>query len=286
MKFLSYNIQYGVGLDGRFDPERIAASLEGADVIALQEVTRNFHRNGQADLPAIFRDLMPQYFSTFWPACEIDAGSAIENGRAVDRRFQFGNMILSRFPIAATRLIPLPRTRTISPMNLQRGATEALIITPSGPLRVYSVHLDHANPDERIAQIAYLKEKALSYPRQGGAMTGGGDFGFTELPHPEDFVLMGDFNMEPEGAEYRTMTGTRDAYYGRSLRLENPVDTLAHLGRLTPESYSWINPSDHQKRMHLDYCFLSAGLVPRLRHAWIDLDAEGSDHLPVGFELD
>jgi endonuclease/exonuclease/phosphatase family metal-dependent hydrolase len=278
VKFLSYNIQYGVGLDGRFDPERIARSLEGADVIALQEVTRNFHRNDHADLVAIFRDLMPQYFSTFWPACEIDAGSMIENGRAVERRFQFGNMILSRFPIAATRLIPLPRTRTISP--------EALVITPSGPLRVYSVHLDHAYPGERIAQIASLKDRVLSYAREGGAMTGGKDFGFAELPHPDDFVLMGDFNMQPEGPEYIAMTGTSDAFYGRSLRLENPVDALAHLGRLTPESYSWINPADRSKRMHLDYCFLSAGLTPRLRNAWIDTKAEGSDHLPVGFEIE
>ncbi len=286
MKFLSYNIQYGVGLDGQFDPDRIARSLEGADIIALQEVTRNFHRNEHADLVAIFRDLMPQYFSAFWPACEIDAGSAIENGRAVERRFQFGNMILSRFPIAATRLISLPRTRTISPMNLQRGATEALIETPSGPLRVYSVHLDHAYPTERIAQIAYLKERVLSYSKEGGAMTGGGDFGFAELPHPEDFVLMGDFNMVPEGPEYCAMTGTCDPFYGRSLRFENPVDALTHLGRLTPESYSWIDPGNHDKRMHLDYCFLSAGLVPRLKDAWIDTRAAGSDHLPVGFELE
>ncbi len=285
MKFLSYNIQYGVGLDGSFDPERIARSLDGADVIALQEVTRNFHRNGNADLVAIFRDLKPQYFATFWPACEIDAGSAIENGRAVDRRFQLGNMILSRFPILATRLIPLPRTRTISPMNLQRGATEVLIDTPTGPLRVYSVHLDHVSPDERIAQITHLKDRVLSYAIEGGAITGGLDFGFDELPHPDDFVLMGDFNMVPEGPEYCVMTGARDAFYGRSLRFGSPVDALAHLGRLTPDSYSWIDPADHNRRMHLDYCFLSSGLVPRLKDAWIDLDAAGSDHLPVGFEL-
>ena len=37
MKFASYNIQYGFGLDGIYDLGRIAESLEGADVIALQE---------------------------------------------------------------------------------------------------------------------------------------------------------------------------------------------------------------------------------------------------------
>lgn len=170
-------------------------------------------------------------------------------------------------------------------MNLQRGATEALIATPGGPLRVYSVHLDHVLPAERIAQIRYLKDRLLGYPLEGGAITGAVDFGLAEPPHPEDFVVMGDFNMEPETPEYCAMVGARDAYYGRSLRLENPVDVLAHLGRLTPESYSWIHPENPEKRMHLDYCFLSAGLVPRLTDAWTEYDAKGSDHLPVGFTL-
>lgn len=49
MRFTSYNVQYGIGVDGRFDPERIAASLRVADNIALQEVMRNFHRNGNGD---------------------------------------------------------------------------------------------------------------------------------------------------------------------------------------------------------------------------------------------
>lgn len=286
MRFASYNIQYGIGLDGRFDPERIAASLEGADIIALQEVTRGFHRNGHVDLVARFEALFPGHFTAFHAPCDIDIGSAVEDGRAVSRRFQFGNMILSRWPILSTRLIALPRTRTISPMNLQRGATEALIATPGGPLRVYSVHLDHVLPAERIAQIRFLKERMLGYPLEGGGITGAADFGYAEPPHPVDFVVMGDFNMQPETPEYCAMVGSRDAYYGRSLRLENPVDTLAHLGRLTPESYSWVHPEDHDRRMHLDYSFISAGLVPRLKDAWTDYAATGSDHLPIGFELD
>lgn len=286
MRFASYNIQYGIGLDGQFDPERIAASLDGADIIALQEVTRGFHRNDHVDLVARFGALFPGHFAAFHAPCDIDIGSTVEDGRAVSRRFQFGNMILSRWPILSTRMISLPRTRTISPMNLQRGATEALIATPDGPLRVYSVHLDHVLPAERIAQIRFLKERLLGYTLEGGGITGATDFGFAELPHPEDFVVMGDFNMEPETPEYCEMAGARDAYYGRSLRVENPVDTLAHLGRLAPESYSWVHPDNPQKRMHLDYCFISAGLVPRLKDAWTDYDAKGSDHLPIGFELE
>ena len=42
--FASYNIHKCVGVDRRFDPERVAAVIAevGADVIALQEADRRF----------------------------------------------------------------------------------------------------------------------------------------------------------------------------------------------------------------------------------------------------
>ena len=38
MEIISYNIQFGRGLDGRFDLGRICESVKGADIICLQEV--------------------------------------------------------------------------------------------------------------------------------------------------------------------------------------------------------------------------------------------------------
>ena len=52
MKLASYNIQYGIGLDGRYDAGRIADAVRGADVIALQEVSRNIPQNGGRDMVA------------------------------------------------------------------------------------------------------------------------------------------------------------------------------------------------------------------------------------------
>ena len=57
MKFVSYNIQYGIGLDDRLDLPRIVSSIHGADIIALQEVTRNFHCNGGIDMVAELQTL-------------------------------------------------------------------------------------------------------------------------------------------------------------------------------------------------------------------------------------
>lgn len=285
MKFVSYNIQYGIGLDGRFDLPRIVSSIHGADIIALQEVTRNFNRNGHVDMVADLQTLLANHYSVFGAACDLDAGSAIEQGRVVNRRFQFGNMIFSRWPILSTRTLLLPRTRTLDKLNLQRGATEAVIATPKGPIRVYSVHLDHVHRDERIAQIRFLKDRAQLYGFEGGAISGAHEFDLPQPPSTEDFVLMGDFNMVPESPEYCEMVGGVDALYGRQIRATHPVDALAGLGKRHAASYSWIDPKNHAERLFLDYCFLSNGLVERLTEAFVDETAFGSDHLPVWFEL-
>ena len=49
MQFVSYNIQYCKGSDGRVDPARIAREVSGADVIALQEVDRFWPHTGMVD---------------------------------------------------------------------------------------------------------------------------------------------------------------------------------------------------------------------------------------------
>ena len=285
MKFVSYNIQYGFGLDGRFDLDRIADSIRDADVIALQEVTRGYERNGHVDMVEALSQLFPAYFASFGPACDVLVDHQMVEGRLRERRFQFGNMVLSRYPILASRNLLLPRHRTYDRLNLQRGALETVIDAPGGALRVYSTHLDHVSPDERMAQIAFLKARADNFPSEGGALTGAVEFQVTDPPLPTDYLLMGDFNMEPEGPEYLAMVGHRDSFYGRPARAGFPTDALAHLKKLTPGCYSWMDPGEPTMRKHLDYCFLSGGLLPRLTSAHVDNAAKGSDHFPVWIEL-
>lgn len=286
MKLVTYNVQYGTGRDGKVDLDRIAASLAGADIIALQEVTRGFPRNGGIDMVAGLTGLLPDYFSVFAAGMDLDLGALAGNSRPGGQRLQFGNMILSRWPVAAMRNILLPRSRTYDFLNLQRGALEGLIIAPAGPLRFYSVHLDHVSEEERLMQIRYLKERVLAYPQEGGAVTGAGEFGFPEPPVPEDFVLMGDFNLRPGRPEYDAMTGTSDSVFGRRLVAHNPADASLLAGSPPEGTISWIDNDDPKKRARLDYCFVSAGLAPRVRKSWIDGEAKGSDHLPVWVELD
>ena len=287
MKLVSYNIQFGMGLDGRYDPARIAANLQGADIIALQEVTRGFFRNGHADMIADLEPFFTGYFRRFAPACDVAIESGFDDqGRAFERRFQFGNMILSRYPILTARTLLLPRGRTLERMNMQRSALEVVIAAPCGPLRVYSLHLDHVSADERLSQIAFLNKRILRFREEGGALTGAAEYGVTDPPLPENYVVLGDFNMLPDSAEYDAFAGRATPGYGRPLRHDRPVDALARFGGLSPETYSWRVPTDEGPLSALlDYAFLHCNLVPRLRNVFIDTAAEGSDHFPLWLEF-
>src|SRR3546814_1784698 len=91
---------------------------------------------------------LPDHFHAFAAPCDVFVGVVEIGGRKVERRFQFGNMVLSRWPILTVRSLLLPRSRTFDRLNLQRGAIEVVIDAPGGPLRVYSVHLDHVSRSE------------------------------------------------------------------------------------------------------------------------------------------
>ena len=161
MKLVSYNVQFGVGRDGKVGLERIAASVAGADIIALQEVTRNYPTNGGIDMVAELTAMLPDHHHVYGAAMDIDFGALMPEPPRPAIRFQFGNMLLSRWPIVSCRNLLLPRSRTYDKANLQRAALEGLILTPLGPLRIYSTHLDHVSAGERIIQIRHLKERQI-----------------------------------------------------------------------------------------------------------------------------
>lgn len=263
---VTYNIQYGIGLDGQYDLERIVDAVRDADIIAFQEVTRGFMRNEGRDMVAAIEALLPDRFAVHHMPADVDFGGRVEDGRAIQSRFQFGNMIVSRWPVLSARGHLLPRSARTGALNLQRGALEALIDTPLGPVRFYSVHLDHIDADERLAQIETLKAIAFAAPRTGVGITGLGEYGFPELPVAEDFILLGDFNLEPDLAEYRAAIAD-----GGHL-----VDASA-----ADSGWSWVDPANRDDVKRLDYGFATPGLAARAVQARVDRDAEGSDHMPV-----
>ncbi|MER8705657.1 endonuclease/exonuclease/phosphatase family protein [Mesorhizobium sp. M0323] len=288
MKLVTYNIHYGVGLDARYDVGRIADAVRGADVIALQEVTRANPKNGGRDMVADLGEALPDYFAVYGSNFEADAGSRLENGRAITTTFQLGNMVLSRTPIHLSRNLLLPRSRSVEAMNFQRGALEALIETPLGPIRFYSTHLDHRSPVERLSQIRFLRQRLLNYPLEGGGLSGVAEIGLPDLPCPDAFVVMGDFNMLAGSPEHVELAGQPDHEFGMPVTADLAIDAATRLGAAGADLVTWVDPKrpgDTSRYKRIDYVFTSASLAKSLRRLWVDRQAAGSDHLPVWLEM-
>ncbi|MBK8456412.1 MAG: hypothetical protein IPL47_04260 [Phyllobacteriaceae bacterium] len=172
-------------------------------MICLQEVTRACPWNGGVDMVAGIEAAFGDRHCAFHAPVDIEFGSAFENGRMVSRRFQFGNMVISRWPLIALRGHLLPRRQRNERLNLQRGALEALIATPAGLMRFYSVHLDHVDPAERHGpDPRRWRDRARPMKRAAGA------FGPTEVGFP-DRRRPGRFPADGGRFPFGAMAGTR-----------------------------------------------------------------------------
>ena len=290
MKIVSYNIQYSRGKDGQYDLQRMVDSLRGADLIGLQEVTRNFPGvpPALAQQPEQIAALLPEYFWVYAPALDLDAGSSLVDGRAVSRRTQFGNMLLSRWPIRSTRSLLLPRARTFDRADPQNGVLEGIVATPGRDMRVYVTHLNYLRSQQRRVQLDWMLPALHAVPEQGASSTGTSNWsGLPGVDVPQEFVLMGDFNLTPQQAEYARIVGDADYFYGRQRVAGFLVDGWVAAGHREDEGLPWFDEATQfRSGLRLDYIFVTPGLAPQVKAARIDADNPASDHQPVWLELD
>ena len=288
MKVLSYNIQYGFGADGRYDLARVARVIDGADIVALQEVERHWSRTGYDDQPALLQQMLPGYYTVYGPAFDMDA-STREGGRVINRRRQFGTMILSRWPILWSRLHLLPMRRMLQPLNTQNPALGAMIYTPLGPVRVFSIHLAHVVVEERLEQIAFRQAHHARVGIEGGPWSGTDDEparnwteGQAEPACPQTAIWLGDFNCEPGSVEYGRITGA-SPYHPGARYAGGFADAVAHLGQPLHTHEKII--AGTRRLRQLDHCFVTGDLVPALRAARVDNAEIASDHHPLWIDF-
>jgi endonuclease/exonuclease/phosphatase family metal-dependent hydrolase len=131
----TWNVHGGVGTDRRYAPSRIVEVVHetGADVIALQEV--GSRRATEKLLEAL-----------------VDAtGHHAVHGWTCQRHgCDYGNVVLSRFPIAETVRLDI----TVAGCE-PRGALDVVLEAPGSPLRVIATHLG-LRPSERRLQVKLL----------------------------------------------------------------------------------------------------------------------------------
>lgn len=245
-KLATWNIHYGIGSDRRFDIARIVQVLGeiDADIVGLQEVGWHRRTHHRIDHFAYLREHTDY---------TVVAGLVRDPLRS-----HFGNALLTRFPVTATRWIDL-KIRG----HVPRAAVLAEIETPAGPLRVAALHLGLVTWErERQAKrlVAALKEEEQKSAEQKAEEE-------TESTRPTALlptallptVLLGDFNM----------------LRARSLAGDILAARFPFCVRLP--SYPARRPRLSLDRIYLsaEWEILNAGVVDQ------GLALQASDHLPL-----
>ena len=145
-RVVTFNVKFAREVDRAARLLREHPELRGADVVALQEMDAD-------GTERIARALAMDY--VYYPAIRHPG-----TGR------DFGNAILSRWPLTDDRKLVLPYHSRFR--DMQRIAVSATASTPFGPVRVYSVHLETPGgiaAVNRQRQAAAVIRDAERYPR-------------------------------------------------------------------------------------------------------------------------
>lgn len=280
MKLITWNIQWGRGIDGIVDLARIvkhAKSLADFDVINLQEVADNFPDlpgNDDRDQFAELERLLPGF--TAVPGFGVDRAGP-------NRRRRFGNVLLSRLPILSSRLHALPWPADKSVSSMPRVAIEATIDTAFGPARVTTTHLEYYSILQRRAQANRLRELHDEACARAGtpAKVTNSKGPFVDSAQTTQAILTADFNFPPDEDSYadiqRPLASGGPAY--------RDAWAIAH-GSKPHEPTFCVHEAHWGKGPYCcDFIFVSEDLAPRVRKVAADTDTKLSDHQPVVLEL-
>ena len=282
MKLVTWNLQWGCGLDARVDFARIvetARSMADFDVFCVQEVADNFPSldgNDERDQFAELGSLLPGYARIQGYGVDI----AGEGGR----RRRFGNAIFSRYGVASARRHALPWPPEPRHSTMPRVAVEATIQAPLGAIRVTTTHLEYYSEAHRLAQARRLREIHAEACGRAAVDPASSDANATFAPTPQTTraILAGDFNFPPDEPSYEAIQrpledggpAYRDAW------------TIAH-GRQPHEPTFCVHDARYSKSPYCcDFVFVSGDLAARVRRVEVNSQTRDSDHQPVLLELD
>jgi len=286
MRLVSYNIQYGTGKDGRVDIDRIVGEVADAEIIAMQEVDRYWSRSGMTDQVEEITSRLPDHHWVYGPGVDLDASTRGGVGRLENRRRQFGNLLLSRSPILASKNHLLPKMYLQTQLSIQRTMLDGVIACPGGNVRIASIHLAHAAMPERLGQVERIRELQTEAGRDGGVLSNRHENwreGDGSPAWPRESILLGDFNMSPDEEAYAAMVGPNDPKYGRITEMDGYLDAWISAGGGEDAGHTKFEATGNRR---IDFAFISPDLADRLRKVQVDADAQGSDHQPLWLEID
>lgn len=281
MKLLTWNIQWGRGMDGRVDLVRILQTIRQLgdfDLICLQEVAVNFPglpgSRGEDEVAELSAGL-PGYTAIYGAATDMPDG---HGGRS-----RFGNAIFSRLPVGQVWRHLLPWPAEAGAPSMQRVLVEAVVESDIGPLRVLTTHLEYYSQTQREAQIDAIRRlhaEACAMSRRP-PLPGEAGGAFEVFPRPAEAILCGDMNFPASAPERARLLAS---FPGGAPAFR---DAWAVLHPGTPHAPTCgIHAVDFVDRPEcFDFVFLTEGLAGRLKSHGIDAVTAASDHQPVWVEL-
>lgn len=284
MRLIDWNVQWGRDADGVVDlPRTIAAArrLGDFDVLCLQEVTRGFSALPGRPGPDQFAELaalLPGYAIVDAIGADLPA---LEPGAP---RRQFGNAIATRLPVRRVLRHLLPWPADAGAPSMPRVALDVELVTPPGPLRVVTTHLEYYSARQRLAQVDALRDRhreaCAHADRPAPAENATGPFSATD--QPRDAIVCGDFNSAFGSDAYRRMLAPiADA--------PPFVDAwiALHPGCTPPPTAGVYDTAQWSEGpLACDFVFVTDTLLPRVTRCEIDGDVRASDHQPIVLELD
>lgn len=278
LRIITWNIQWGLGIDGTVDLGRIvneARAIADFDVLCLQEVSDNFSdlrgNDGRNQFAELAR-LLPDYTAVEGVALDVPDGAG--------GRRRFGNMILSRLPVAQVLRYTLP-WEAATTRNMPRFLLEAVIEAPSGPFRVMTTHLEYSSDSLRRAQVEGIREahrtacERVATPREDGPGT------YARYPTSASAILTGDFNMRPPDPSKRRISEP----FGNGVPALLDAWQVAHGADPHPTSFCLFEQSNGPPHC-CDFVFVTEDLASKVRRIGYNQETQASDHQPVLLELD
>jgi len=169
IRVMDYNVHNGFNTAGRLDLEALANIVEesGADVVGLQEVSRGWLIWGGVDMLT-------------WLSQRLDMPYV--SGPTSDA--QWGNAILSRYPIVSAETFFLPPDDVL----ILRGYIVAEIDVGGGTLTLIDTHFTHRGRNYAVRE---LQASALVSAWDGVSST----------------IIVGDMNATPDSDAMQTLSG-------------------------------------------------------------------------------
>jgi exodeoxyribonuclease III len=251
MKLLSWNVNGLRAVSKNGFLEWLAAS--DADVVCLQEIKCK---------PEQWIELFPQDYRPIW-------NSAVKPGYS-------GTLTLLRQPAIAER----------NGIGENIGDAEGRVITVEYP-SCYLVNVYTPNARSDLSRLDYRTQVWDRRFRKH----------CLQLENHKPVIFTGDLNVAHEDIDLANPRSNRGkAGFTDEERAEftehlknGYLDTFRHLEQ-GPNHYSWwsyrAGARSRNVGWRIDYFCISDKLKTKLKRAWIEPHVQGSDHCPVGLELD